>query len=265
MTVPQNTHSREELQYASEAPWRPFPMEDGLAGGLSQTADGSMSWSGDNPEIVAQNHVSYLKRMGLKWQDAVAAEQVHGTIIHRATRADGGRGMLERDTRIPATDGLVTDEAGVILTTQHADCASFYYHDPVHGAIGLAHAGWRGILAGLPGEMLRRMTREFRSDPAKVRVVIGPAICARHYAVDEALAVKFASRFGPTVVVRGGEEAPQPRLDLVAAATIDLLRAGLDPVAIPSRPPCTFEHSSLASFRRDGAPVRSMLAWLCRM
>jgi polyphenol oxidase len=264
LTVPQNTQSPEELQPSPAALWRPFGGEAGLAGGISQTADGAMSWLGDNPEVVAANHVSFLKRMGLKWQDAVSAEQVHGTVIHRATRADGGRGMRERDTRLPGTDGFVTNEPGLILTTLHADCLPLFYADLEQGAIGLAHAGWRGIVSGLPGEMLDRMAREFGSDPRKIRVAIGPAICPRHYGVDESLAQKFAARFGPEVVVRT-DGFDHPCLDLVAAATIDLLRAGLDPAYIPSRPPCTFEHPALASYRRDGAPVRSMLSWLCRM
>ncbi len=227
-------------------------------------ADGAMSWSGDNPEVVAANHLSFLKRMGLKWRDAVLAEQVHGTVIQRVIRADGGRGIRERDTRIPGADGLITDVPGLVLTTLHADCASLFFADIEHHAIGLAHAGWRGILAGLPGEMLRRMSREFGSDPGKIRIAIGPTICPRHYGVEEALAGKFTARFGAEVVAHG-EGNERPCLDLVAATTVDLLRAGLDPAHIPSRPPCTLENREYASFRRDGAPVRSMLAWLSRM
>ncbi len=227
---------------------------------MSLRADGSMSWNGQVREEIVQNRLQYFLKVGLDPAKAVGADQVHGSGVYRATEADGGKGLLDRETRITGTDGLITSERGVILTTLHADCAPIFYADPEHHAIGLTHAGRRGIMAGIAGETLRRMHAEFGSEPGAVHVAVGPTICTHEYEVDAAIAAEFVARFGEQVVLR---ESGRAYLDLVAALTVDLLENGLNPSFIPQRPACTASNLRYSSYRRDGAPTRSMLAWLC--
>lgn len=218
-----------------------------------------MSWGGGTVAEVARNRSEYFVNAGLDPLRVVSAEQVHGAEIRRVEEADAGKSALDSSTRISATDGLVTNVQGLILTTLHADCAPIYYVDEKNRAIGLAHAGWRGILAGLPGKMLKVMEREFGSDPKEIQVSIGPMICTEHYEVRPELAEDFRRRFGEQMVMmRSGK----PYLDLYAALVFSLLENGLSPEGIPARPPCTFSNAEYPSYRRDGPPARSMVAWL---
>ncbi len=48
-----------------------------------------------------------------------------------------------------SVDGLVTDEPNLPLLIYAADCVPLYFYDPIHHAIGLSHAGWRGTVNGM--------------------------------------------------------------------------------------------------------------------
>jgi hypothetical protein len=218
-----------------------------------------MSWGGNGVEAVSKNRLKYFAQIGLDPAQAVSAEQVHGTGVKRIKEEDKGKGVVQPQSRISGTDGLVTNVQGVVLTTLHADCAPIFYADERNRATGLAHAGWRGILAGLPGKMLREMEREFGSIPKEIEVAVGPMIGTERYEVTPELAKDFADRFGSKIVM---QKEGKPFLDLYAALVHNLLENGLSPERIPPRPPCTFTNSQYPSYRRDGPPARSMLAWM---
>ena len=57
-----------------------------------------------------------------------------------------------------------------------ADCGIILLHDPVHGAVGAAHAGWRGAAGGIVYKTVRRMQELFGTDPGDLRAAIGAAI-----------------------------------------------------------------------------------------
>ncbi len=258
----QDRQGRAEIQT-----WQlPEAFRKTVRGGISLRADGAMSWGGDEPEKIVDNRVKYFEKKGLSPRVGVAAEQVHGNNIYRVMRHDAGRGILERENRIPATDGLITDAPGIVLTTLHADCAPIYYADPKSKAIGLAHAGWRGILAGLPGKMLIEMEKEFGSKREDILVAVGPLIGTEQYAVDPERAEAFRKRFQTSLRPQTPPDPPVNggvfTLDLFAALVNSLLESGLDPNKLPPRPPCTATNPDFASYRRDGPPAKSMLAWL---
>ncbi|HEY3294618.1 MAG TPA: peptidoglycan editing factor PgeF [bacterium] len=247
---------------STEANWQPFEDLAGFPGGISLKRDGSMSWNGQLPDEIVQNRRRYFEIVGLDPRFAVGADQVHGAEVYRVTMKDAGRGILDRETRVSGTDALITNERGLTLTTLHADCAPVFFADPKNHAIGLAHAGRRGILAGVAGKTLQAMSKEFGSIPGNVHVAIGPTICTQAYEVSLLVAEEFAVRFGQQVV---WHQDDCTYLDLVAAIMVDLLEAGLNPSRIPARPPCTATNPLYASYRRDGAPARSMLSWLRMM
>jgi YfiH family protein len=257
--LPKDTDSATEMQTRLHEIWHPFSARWKVAGGISARKDGSMSFSRGSIKEITSNRGRYLSQMGLNISRAVATELVHGAAVARARNSDAGKGMLDPGIRIPSTDALVTDEPGLVLTTTHADCAPIYYYDPVHRAIGLAHAGWRGILAGLPGKVMRRMRTEFGTSPKELWVAIGPTIETSHYEVSAALADAFRNKFGNTVM---SNHDGRPHLDLARAAIRDLLKHGLPPQRAPSPPPCTFSDPRFSSYRRDGEACLPMLAWL---
>jgi len=170
-------------------------------------------------------------RLGVDPAHVVAAEQVHGATVARVGRADRGR-------TIAGADALVTDEAEVALMLVFADCVPILLHDPVTGAIGAVHAGWRGTARQIVAEAVRTMHREFGSDADDLRATIGPAIGLCCYEVSDDVAAAVAATVPDACVTIPGPSG-RPLLDLQNANRAQLEAAGLRPASISWRVSCT--------------------------
>jgi YfiH family protein len=149
-------------------------------GGVSQGRYSALNLGssiGDDPCAVKENHQLVYANFNLNASQVVSPYQVHQQHVARVGKQDGG-------SIIPATDALITNTPGVVLLLRFADCVPVLFYDPIHRAAGLAHAGWRGIAAGVIPACVQAMEREFDSRPHDLWVGIGPAICKHHYAVN---------------------------------------------------------------------------------
>ncbi len=151
-------------------------------------------------------------------------------------------------------DGAVTSVPGAALAVQVADCA------PVavlgSSAVGVAHAGWKGLVAGIVPAVVDAVRR---LSPGPLRAVIGPCIRPPCYAFGDAELDRVAAIVGDGV--RARTSAGTPALDLAAGVRSALAGAGVDhcdDVAV-----CTVCSPRHWSHRRDGAVERQALAvWL---
>ncbi len=175
----------------------------------------------------------------------VEAEQVHGGEVAVV------REESLRDARspfgVPGADGLVTDAREAALAIYVADCLAVFLHDPVHQAVGLAHAGWRGLLEDIPGELVRAMVRGWGGDPAEMQVALSP--CIRHccFEVGEEVAREFDDL--PGAVDRSRE---RPHVDMIAVARAQIERQGVPAGRIEVMSGCTrCEPERFASYRWD--------------
>ncbi len=164
-------------------------------GGVSEGCYSSMNLSftrGDAPEAVLQNYGRIGRVLGCETGNMVASHQTHTTNIRRVTALDAGKGVT-RPRDYENIDGLITDEKGIVLVTFFADCVPLYFVDAEHGAIGLAHSGWRGTVAQMGACMVKAMEEAFGSRPEKLVAAIGPSICQDCYEVSEEVAEAFGS------------------------------------------------------------------------
>ena len=155
-------------------------------GGVSKGIFESMNLSfgrGDPDENVQENFRRFCGALNIDPETLVLSAQDHHTNILRVTREDCGKGIW-REKPYESIDGLVTNDPGVALATFYADCVPLYFVDPVHHAIGLSHAGWRGTVAEMGRKTVERMTSEFGSDPADLLAAVGPSIGPCCYEVD---------------------------------------------------------------------------------
>jgi YfiH family protein len=189
----------------------------------------------------------------------VTLEQVHGTRVVESSRSYAGAGFLDPKTRIPATDGHITSERGLVLMTSHADCAPIYFYLPAKQAIGMVHAGWRGTLAGIASEAVRTLCKTYNATPSEIEVAVGPMIATNTYEVGDDVAREFIDKFGPTVVAKLNGKS---YLDVFAAIIVDLLGAGVGAARFCPRPPNTYSDPRWSSYRRDGVNAGGMLAYL---
>jgi YfiH family protein len=175
---------------------------------------------GDEEAAVAENHARIYAHLDVGARQVATARQVHGNHVGVVTSADGGR-------IFPNTDGLITDEPGIALMLRFADCQPILLYDPAHHAVGLAHAGWRGIAQGLALRTVEKMAETFGSRPAEIIAALGPAIGPCCYTVghDVAAAMGYALPDWSQAMSMDGEDAW--RLDLSAANSQQLAAAGV--------------------------------------
>ena len=145
----------------------------GVSTGILDSLNLSLS-RGDAPENVVENYRRIGAVLGFTPEDVVNARQIHSDIVVRVGRADCGKLTVEGAS--PECDALITNEPGVTLFVSTADCTPILLHDPVTGAVGAAHAGWKGTAADIAGKTVEAMVRQFGCDPADIHAAIGPNI-----------------------------------------------------------------------------------------
>ena len=131
----------------------------------------------------------------------------------------------------------MTNDTGVGRMVFTADCTPLLFHDPVTGAVGAAHAGWRGTAAAIGARVVEAMVREVGSDPGNIRAAIGPNIGLCHFETDadvpEAMRSAYGSEAEPFIAKRGEKYF----LDLKAINALSLRRAGVTHIEISTE--CT--------------------------
>ena len=128
---------------------------------------------GDHPDSVKVNRESIRKVIQVP--KIVYSQQNHGVNIHRVT--------LKNIDKIPVADGLFTTEKGVGLAVCHADCQAAIFYDPVHEAIGVVHAGWKGSIQNIYAKCFEAMHRDIGTQPHHLIVCISPSLgpnCAEY-------------------------------------------------------------------------------------
>jgi YfiH family protein len=122
-------------------------------------------------------------------------------------------------------DAAVTAVTGAPLAIHTADCVPLVLLGD--GAVGVAHAGWRGLAAGVVEAAVRALAR-LGPRPSAVEAVIGPSIRPECYEFGPADLDAVAAVLGDEV--RAETAAGEPALDLAAGVRVALARAGVDQV-----------------------------------
>ena len=222
------------------------------AGGVSRGAYAGLNLglrSGDNIEDVARNRAS-LRR----WLPAepLWLRQVHGTTVVEAGGGDES----------PEADAALARRPGVVCAVLSADCLPVLLCDEQATVVAAAHAGWRGLCAGVIEQTLRAMDRP----PAALLAYLGPAIGPRAYEVGAEVRAAFAA------ACQEGEALAETAFtpgrpgkfyaDLYALARQRLARGGVRRIFGGGY--CTYSDAErFYSYRRDGSTGRmANLIWI---
>lgn len=221
---------------------------------------------GDQAEAVWENRRRFAQHLGvdnLPW----LLSMDHGKTV---VRVDEAAPVAPDKTVRPSTfyqgDACVTNVPGVPLSLTVADCVPVLFHDPVARAVGVAHAGWRGTVAGIVKETVEAMVRHYGSRPQDVRVGIGPSIGPDSFEVGSEVVAEFAAAFPESGVVL---EHPQEHARSQGKGFVNLweanrrmaLRGGCQESNIVCSGWCTVSHPELFfSHRRDRGKTGRLLA-----
>lgn len=148
---------------------------------------------GETEENVRQNLTILGDALGFGLNDMVLTRQTHSDIVRVVGRGDC-RGCFHRD--YPECDAVVTNDPGVALMVFTADCTPMLFHDPVTGAVGAAHAGWRGTASAIGPKTVAAMVAHFGCRPENIRVAIGPNVGFCHFETDADVPEAMVAAFG---------------------------------------------------------------------
>ncbi len=220
----------------------------------------------DDRDVVSANRGLFLAAAaeGKEILGLVSLRQIHSSLIRRVSARDVGQAGMPA---VLKGDGLMTDEPGVLLGIQTADCVPVLVADRKNRAVAAFHAGWRGTLARIVENGVGRMRLEFGSKPEHLIASVGPAIGVCCYSVGEEVREQFESQFiyAPelfrevydsdpvktkypmlflTARAPGHSDiGPSMHLDLAEANRRQLLAAGLKKSAIYLAGQCTGCHT----------------------
>lgn len=218
---------------------------------------------GDDPAHVTSNRRLLCARIDMPFDAWTCADQVHGKEVQQIVRLQTGAGKERLDDCIQGTDGLHTVEHGILLTSFYADCVPLYFLDPKSGAIGLAHAGWRGTVARIAKEMMEAFGHHYGSNALDLAVAIGPAIGGCCYEVDERIVDQIkqtTTRWQESVTsLANGKYL----LDLALLNRFVLAECGVPEEHILSSNWCTSCHTDLFfSYRKEGGKTGRMASFI---
>ncbi|MGC9158253.1 MAG: peptidoglycan editing factor PgeF [Terracidiphilus sp.] len=226
----------------------------------------------DDPETVIWNRRLLAEAIsGSRETPLVTLHQIHSKHVVRLRTAGQ---KFEGSGRIfsPAGekgDGLMTDEPGLLLAIQTADCIPVLVADRRRHVVAAFHAGWRGTVNRIVESGIGRLRLEFGSRPEDMTAAIGPGIAACCYAVGEEVFSAFESQFDyaqelflevydsdpvrdryPMLFLTQRAPGHSPigpslHLNLIEANRRQLLAAGLKPRSIQSISACTSCHHEL--------------------
>jgi YfiH family protein len=273
-------------------------------GGVSPSPYASLNLglsSGDNQENVLKNRTKLYEALGVDSSSVIIPGQVHGNEIRivnselrimnsefadqridstsqTVVKEEGSdlSSGLDPATRLPSIespftnhqspicDGLLTQEPGLVLGITVADCLAIFIFDSRKKAIGILHAGWRGIEKGITREAIRKMNENFGTDPENCEILLSPSIGSCCYEVKEDV-------YEPITRSLGGTNALEKRngkvfLDLCKAAIVQMEKEGVKNIHLQQNDlNCTSCHvEDYFSYRKETGKTGRMLAiiWL---
>lgn len=205
---------------------------------------------GDSSDAVSANRAALVPALGLPTNPAWL-HQVHGTDVATI--------VAHVDPGEPRADAAITRSRGIVLAILTADCLPILFASTDGVEIAAAHAGWRGLGAGIIEQTVAAMT----TSPANITAWLGPAIGPQAYEVDGLVRDCFVNRDAAAAAAFHPVRSGHWRCDLYALARLRLQRLGI--TQISGGDLCSHSDAQrFYSYRRDSANSGRMASLIWR-
>ena len=183
----------------------------------------------DDFQRVEENYSLLGQALGFDPACLVLAQQVHGNTVRAVTAADA-RGLDH--LQYPQCDALITNTPGVGLVVFTADCTPVLLHDPVTGAVGAVHAGWKSTALDICGKAVQAMVEAYGCKAENIRAAIGPNIAQCCFETDADVPQAMLDTYGNPAKEHIHAKGSKYYVNLKAVNAYALNRAGVKNIAI---------------------------------
>jgi polyphenol oxidase len=218
--------------------------------------------SGDKPRFTGDSEVIYSE---FRKELAISCElDANQFVFPRQTHSDRVVVVTSENvtSSIDDTDALITNERGLFICVQTADCVPILLFDPVKKVVAAIHAGWKGTISKIAKKAIGQMTEKFGCDPANIVAGIGPSIHIHAYEVGPEVVQAVEANFGNSpALLKPSMNEGRAYFDLWEANQTVLMESGILEENIEVLGLCSFEHADLFySARRDGSDTGRMVS-----
>ncbi|MCP4456079.1 MAG: polyphenol oxidase family protein [Planctomycetes bacterium] len=184
-------------------------------------------------------------------QVARTLDATHGAWLHQVHGATALRS--DKPGLVGEADALYTDQPGLLLVGQSADCPLILIAEKQGLAVGFAHASWRSTVAGVTSNLIKGMTHDLHCHARDLVACICPSAGPECYEVGAEVRDQAISQLGPRAETFFVAQNDRFLFDLWQANTHALEQSGLLPDHIHIAGMCTLCHNDLfPSYRKEG-------------
>lgn len=205
----------------------------------------------DQPAHVEKNIELLARALGVDKENLIFPGQTHSANV----------GLVSKNEKnLPETDALITNQKGLVLSVQTADCVPVLLYDPGNKAIAAIHSGWKGTVQKIVSKTVEAMEKSYNTKPKNLLAGIGPSIGPNKYEVGSEVVKKMtAAGLNNPDIILPHTSKDKAYLNLWAANKKLLLDAGLKDENIEISGLCTYtDEQYFYSARRDGIETGRM-------
>lgn len=210
-------------------------------------------FTGDSSEIFKKNRKLLSTKLNIKSSQLIFPRQTHTNCVAEILDIP--------ETEIEDTDALVTNQPGICLCVQTADCVPILLFDPIKKVIAAVHAGWRGTVNRIVEGTIQKMIQQYKSSPENILVAIGPSIGPEIYEVGDDVVKAVKKSITNYEITLSKNSTGKFHFNLWEANKQILLENGILTENIEILGECSFQNSSkYYSARKQGIETGRMVS-----
>jgi YfiH family protein len=215
-------------------------------------------FTGNPSKKTDENREKLAEVLKIKSGQLVFPRQTHSSYVAKIY------GLPEEE--LEETDALITNQPGICLCVQTADCVPILLYDPKQKAVAAVHAGWRGTVKKIAGETIEKMKISYHSHPEDILAAVGPSIGPDVYEVGDEVVKAVRKNIPGSEKTLHKSNSGKFHLNLWEANRQILLECGLIPENIETLGECTFQRrEKYYSARREGIETGRLVSGIMRI
>ena len=210
-------------------------------------------FTGDTKDIFENNRILLAEKLMIKPEQLIFPRQTHTNCVAEILDIP--------ENEIKETDALVTNQTGICLCVQTADCVPILLFDPINNVVAAVHAGWRGTVKKIVEIAVQKMVVKYNSSPENIVAAIGPSISPDIYEVGNEVVEEVKKSIPNAEILLHKNSSGKFHFNLWEANRQILLENGLQKKNIEILGECSFsQNNKYFSARKEGMETGRMVS-----